>query len=130
MNAIDTNVFVYALDTDEPTKQAQAIELFDDLMQRPTETVLVWQVASEFLSQLRKWESMGKLSASKAEAAFQRARSMFALRTPTEDVFARSFELRARFSHTGTACSWARASKSGSRLSIPRIWTPEPTTMD
>jgi predicted nucleic acid-binding protein len=31
MNAVDTNVFVYALDTDEPVKQAKALDLFQRL---------------------------------------------------------------------------------------------------
>ena len=37
MNAVDTNVYVYALDADEPAKQAKAVELFDRLMQPPVE---------------------------------------------------------------------------------------------
>ena len=32
MNAVDTNVYVYALDADEPVKQAKALELFDRLV--------------------------------------------------------------------------------------------------
>src|SRR5438874_2446936 len=32
MNAIDTNVYVYAVDADEPVKQAKAVDLFDRLM--------------------------------------------------------------------------------------------------
>jgi predicted nucleic acid-binding protein len=98
MNAVDTNVFVYALDADEPAKQAKAVELFDRLMQPPVETVLLWQVASEFLNQLRKWESKGQLTATEAETAFQRIRNMFSLRLPTENVFRISFDLRSRFS--------------------------------
>ena len=43
MNAVDTNVFVYALDVDEPTKQAKAQELFKRLSQPPIDTVLPWQ---------------------------------------------------------------------------------------
>jgi predicted nucleic acid-binding protein len=31
MNAVDTNVYVYALDADEPVKQAKAVDLFDQL---------------------------------------------------------------------------------------------------
>ncbi|MBI3407929.1 MAG: hypothetical protein HY040_06180 [Planctomycetes bacterium] len=31
MNAVDTNVFVYALDMDEPVKQAKAQDLFQRL---------------------------------------------------------------------------------------------------
>ena len=67
-------------------------------MQQPAEAVLLWQVAAEFLSQLRRWESQARLTASAVEAAFQRFRAMFALQVPAEAVFQISFELRARFS--------------------------------
>ena len=45
MNAADTNVYVYALDADEPVKQAKALELFDRLVLQAADTVLIWQVA-------------------------------------------------------------------------------------
>ena len=98
MNAADTNVYVYALDADEPVKQAKAVELFDRLMLQPADTVLVWQVAGEFLAQLRRWESKGKLTPDEVQAAFRRFTAMFALRTPTAGIFQLSFDLRSRFS--------------------------------
>lgn len=98
MNAVDTNVYVYALDTDEPTKQAQAVGLLDQLMLQPADTVLIWQVAGEFLRQLRKWESQNRLTTAAIEAVFRRFRAMFTLRIPTEAVFQISFDLRSRFS--------------------------------
>jgi len=98
MNAADTNVYVYALDAGEPAKQAKAVDLFDQLMQLPSDTVLIWQVAAEFLNQLRKWETQGRLATAAIEGAFQRSRAMFALRIPTEAVFQISSDLRSRFS--------------------------------
>jgi predicted nucleic acid-binding protein len=98
MNAVDTNVYVYALDADEAAKQAKALELFDRLSLQRADTVLIWQVAGEFLNQLRKWESKGKLTPAEVEAAFQRALAMFTLRIPTESAFQVSFDLHARFS--------------------------------
>lgn len=98
MNAVDTNVYVYALDADEPAKQAKAIELFDQLTQQPADTVLVWQVAGEFRRQLRRSESQGRLTPAETEAAFYRSRSMFAVRTPTEAIFQLSFDLHRNFS--------------------------------
>jgi predicted nucleic acid-binding protein len=98
MNAVDTNVYVYALDAGEPAKQGKAIALFDQLILRPDDTLLLWQVAGEFLSQLRRWESLGRLTPSGVETAFQRARAMFSLRAPTEAIFQISFDLRVRFS--------------------------------
>ena len=50
MNAIDTNVLVYSIDHDEPAKQAQAINLLERLAQPFVETLLLWQVACEYLS--------------------------------------------------------------------------------
>jgi predicted nucleic acid-binding protein len=98
MNAVDTNVYVYALDADEAAKQAKAMELFDRLTLHRAETILIWQVAGEFLNQLRSWESRGRLTAAEVEAAFQRARGMFELRIPSEAMFQISFDLRSRFS--------------------------------
>jgi predicted nucleic acid-binding protein len=98
MNAVDTNIYVYALDADEPAKQAKAVDLLDRLMLQRTDTVLVWQVAAEFLGQMRKWQSQGRLTPAEVEAAFHRARSMFTIRTPTEALFQISFDLRSRFS--------------------------------
>ena len=63
MNAVDTNVFVYALDDDEPIKQAKAWQLLQSLAQAGGSTVLLWQVAGELLSNLRKRESAGRITA-------------------------------------------------------------------
>jgi predicted nucleic acid-binding protein len=98
MNAVDTNVFVYSLDADEGAKQPKALELLDRLAQQRADTVLIWQVASEFLNQLRHWEAKGRLSSTEVEAAFQRVRAVFPGRIPSEAVFDISFALRARFS--------------------------------
>lgn len=98
MNAADTNIYVYTLDADEAAKQAKSIELLDRLIQRPGETVLLWQVAGEFLAQLRKLQSKGRLTSAEVEAVFQRTYSMFALRTPTAAMFQVSFDLSSRFS--------------------------------
>ncbi len=98
MNAVDTNVLVYSIDADEAIKQAKAIELLDRLALRRDETVLLWQVASEYLNQLRRWQSNGRLTPEVVESIFNRVRAMFPLRTPTEQCFQISFDLRSRFS--------------------------------
>ena len=98
MNAVDTNVYVYALDSDEPAKQAKAVELLDPLALKPADSAIMWQVASEFLGQLRKWESKGHLTSAAVEAAFNRFRAIFPLRFPSAGVFQVSFDLRSRFS--------------------------------
>ena len=98
MNAVDTNVFVYALDDDEPAKQSKARGLIDRLVQPPLITLIPWQVLGEFLSCLRKWESAGRISAVDAQAHFHDVLNMFPLHIPTAKVFEVSFDLRSRFS--------------------------------
>lgn len=98
MNAADTNVFVYALDDAEPAKQAKARELIERLVQPPVEAVLLWQVAGELLSCLRKWQSAGRVSAADVEAHFRDVLAMFPLRIPTARVFEVAFDLHKRFS--------------------------------
>ena len=96
MNAVDTNVFVYAHDADEPAKQARAHELLDRFVQLPADTILLWQVAAELLSCLRKWESAGRISAADVEANFGDVLAMFPLRLPTSQVLSTSFALKSR----------------------------------
>jgi predicted nucleic acid-binding protein len=55
MNALDTNVLVYAHDTRDPQKQATALSL----IQSQDDGVLLWQVACEYLASSRKLESQG-----------------------------------------------------------------------
>jgi predicted nucleic acid-binding protein len=98
MNAVDTNVYVYTFDADEPIKQAKAIELVDRLAETRAETVLLWQVAGELLNQLRKWESKGDLTAQEVEVNFRKVCSQFEIRLPTTAAFQTSFDLRRRFS--------------------------------
>jgi predicted nucleic acid-binding protein len=97
MNAVDTNVFVYALDDNEPVKQAKARALLDRLVQPPSVTQLPWQVAGEFLSCLRKWESAGRITPADVAAHFKDVLAMFPVCFPTAKVFWISFDLRSRF---------------------------------
>jgi len=98
MNAIDTNVLIYALDADEPVKQAKAQQLLDKLIAVRGETVLLWQVAAEFLSCLRKWESAGRILAQDVQADFDDILASFPLRQPIVSIFATSFNLWSRYS--------------------------------
>jgi predicted nucleic acid-binding protein len=98
MNAVDTNVFVYALDDNEPAKQAKARALLDRLVQPPIVTFIPWQVAGELLSCLRKWQSAGRITAADVKAHFRDVLSMFPLSLPSARVFETAFDLHARFS--------------------------------
>ena len=98
MNAVDTNVIVYSLDASEPDKQAKAKQLLAGLARTPSETLLLWQVAGELLSWLRKWESAGRVSRVDVEAHFRNFLAMFPLVAPSARLFPRYFDLHARFS--------------------------------
>ena len=76
MNAVDTNVLVYFVDQDEPLKRGKAIELLDKLVPDDVETVLLWQVATKFLSCLRRWEQEGG-SPARTSGNFQQFDLMF-----------------------------------------------------
>jgi predicted nucleic acid-binding protein len=55
MNAVDTNVLIYLLDTAEPVKQAKARALLSGLMTGSTPTILSWQVASACGDGFERW---------------------------------------------------------------------------
>lgn len=55
MNAVDTNVLIYAHDPRDPAKQARAVELIASL----TDGVLLWQVACEYVAASRKLAAYG-----------------------------------------------------------------------
>jgi predicted nucleic acid-binding protein len=97
MNAVDTNVFLYLLDADDPAKQVKAVNLLDRLMLKSIDTLLIWQVAGEFLSQLCRWEALGRLSANERKSAFNNVRAMFVLQLPTGAVLDLAIEMRSRF---------------------------------
>ena len=98
MNALDTNIFVYAADDDEPAKQTKAIQLLDQLVQTPSETWLLWQVAGEFLSTMRRWETAGRITAADVRANIRDVLAMFPLALPSQDVITSSLDLSSRYS--------------------------------
>src|SRR5437870_4984006 len=69
MNAVDTNVLVYACDLRDPAKQNRAIELIGDL----PDGVILWQVACEFIAAARRLELQGF----SAEAAWRQLERVF-----------------------------------------------------
>jgi predicted nucleic acid-binding protein len=98
MNAVDTNVFVYFVDRDEPLKQAKAVELLDRLAKEDVETVLLWQVAAEFLSCLRRWEDEGRIKREEARENFNWLETMFRCVLPVQAVLRKSLDLSSRYS--------------------------------
>ena len=55
MNAVDTNILIYARDPRDPAKRMAAGTLLSSL----TDGVLLWQVACEYISASRKLEQFG-----------------------------------------------------------------------
>ncbi|MCY2989969.1 MAG: PIN domain-containing protein [Planctomycetota bacterium] len=98
MNAVDTNVVVYSLDQHEPAKRAKAGDLFNRLGQTGDRPVLLWQVAGELLSCLRKWEDRGRIARTDTPFYLQRIRAMFPLIMPSPLILEKALELSARYS--------------------------------
>jgi len=97
MNAVDTNVLIYSIDEHEPSKRTKARNLIRHLRSIPVQTVLLWQVAGEFLRYSRSWEDRGELSRSNVLRYIAAFRRRFALAMPSPKVLDRSLDLSGRF---------------------------------
>ena len=93
MNAVDTNVLIYAHDRRDPRKQALAVSL----IQSQADGALLWQVACEYLSASRKLESQG-YSLEQAWQDIRDLRSVWTTILPTWRVLDRAETLTASFS--------------------------------
>lgn len=98
MNAIDTNVLVYAVDSFEPAKQAQAIQLLDSLSQKSEPLVLPWQVAAEFLACLRRWENASRITREITQAYKTRFLDVQPIIMPSPAILQVSLDLSDRYS--------------------------------
>jgi predicted nucleic acid-binding protein len=96
MNAIDTNLFAYALDATEPAKQARARAFIDGVFALAEVTIIPWQVAVELLACLRKWESAGKMAGDDVQARFSEFLTVWKLALLTAKLFEVSFRVRQR----------------------------------
>ena len=98
MNAIDTNVLVYFVDDHEPVKQAKATHLLERLGEEEKETALLWQVAVEFLSCLRRWESEGRIDRVTTVEHVKHLEATFSCVLPARSLLRPSLDLSARYS--------------------------------
>ena len=98
MNAVDTNVFVYSVDVDEPSKRTNARELLQQFLVNPPETILLWQVIGEFLNCLRRWERQGRISAADVEDNIRDVLTGFPIALPTTNIIPLSLSLSSRYS--------------------------------
>ncbi|MEX0704886.1 MAG: PIN domain-containing protein [Planctomycetales bacterium] len=93
MNAVDTNVLLYARDQRDPAKQAVATEFIASL----TDGVLVWQVACEYIAAGRKLEPYG-FSREHALQDIQDLRRVWSTILPDWPALNRANGLMGRFS--------------------------------
>lgn len=98
MNAVDTNVFVYAMDRNEPVKQPKAQALLQRLALEPVPTFLMWQVLGELVRKLRQWRDRGTLAQAEFDVHLKSIRQMFPLRLPAEIVLDHALDLASRYS--------------------------------
>ncbi|WP_254507218.1 PIN domain-containing protein [Anatilimnocola floriformis] len=98
MNGVDTNILIYSVDVNEPIKQLKAQQLLQQLARGPVPTLLPWQVIAEFLQQLRKWKSAGKIDHAKFVQHIQTYRLLFPLVFPRADIIDRSLALSEKYS--------------------------------
>jgi predicted nucleic acid-binding protein len=97
MNAVDTNVLVYAHDPRDPVKQNKAVTLIASL----SEGVLLWQVACEYIAAIRKLAAFG-LNQQQAYTDLQRLRNLWAPIVPSWAMMDRAENLMA----TGNLSFW------------------------
>ncbi len=98
MNAIDTNILLYSVDRNEPTKQLKAQQLLQQLHSAGDPTILLWQVLGEVTQQLRRWRDRGRLNPTEFSQHIRAFRYLFPLVLPTPEAFDAALELSERFS--------------------------------
>lgn len=91
MNAIDTNVLVYAVDADGKDKRVQALALLNRLP--PAETLILWRVVCEFGSVLTKFAVQGRQGAEPADAVAA-VRGRYPVALPSEQLVGEALRLR------------------------------------
>ncbi len=93
MNAVDTNVLIYAHDARDPRKQSTAVSL----IQSQADGALLWQVACEYLSASRKLEPQG-YSLQQAWQDIRDLQSVWTTILPSWHVLERAETLMGSFS--------------------------------
>ena len=96
MNAADTNIWLYAVDHREPVKRERAYELLEELA-RAGGCVLPWQVASEFVNGLRRWETRQVLTREKVDEFVAWMIEMFPVTAPERLTVLTALDLSRRY---------------------------------
>lgn len=97
MIAIDTNVFIYRYDRQEHIKQPIAKKLIAHLS-RSEESLLLWQVAGEFLKQLTYWQNHQLMERATVNRIMLGVRRQFTLVMPTPNAIDQAMSLFDRYS--------------------------------
>jgi predicted nucleic acid-binding protein len=95
MNAIDTNVLIYSLDSNDIEKQATATAFLSALNRSEIPTIIPWQIASELLNYLRRAQRKNVIAASDVMTTIRNFTSSFPLVVPgpeTIDHYERLFD--------------------------------------
>jgi len=92
MNAVDTNVLIYARDPRDSMKQAAANALLSSL----ADGVLLWQVACEYIAASRKLEAFG-YDRAQAMADISDMREAWSTMLPSWAVMDRAERLLAKY---------------------------------
>jgi predicted nucleic acid-binding protein len=90
MNAVDTNILIYARDPRDPIKHQKARTLTANL----TDGALLWQVSCEFIAASRKLTAVG-YTQSQAWRELEQLRVLWKLILPSENVLTRAEQLTA-----------------------------------
>ncbi|MEI7684619.1 MAG: PIN domain-containing protein [Planctomycetota bacterium] len=98
MNAVDTNVIVYSIDSLELPKQVKAQRLLGKLAAAPGSTLMLWQVLGESIQCLRRWKDKGKLSDDAFRMYLEYFRTLFPVSLSTLDALDHAVELSQRYS--------------------------------
>ena len=98
MIAIDTNVFVYYVDSSEAVKQHQARQLIRELIETRADPILLWQVAVEFLNCMRRWELADRIDRADTIRYFDGMEAWFELVVPNRTVLHTALDLNTRYS--------------------------------
>ena len=96
MNAVDTNIWLYAVDHLEPDKSAKAQDLIAQLA-ASGETVSPWQVASEFVNGLRRWERKRGITTAKVDEWTEWMIEAFPIVTPQHTTVLTALDLSRRY---------------------------------
>jgi predicted nucleic acid-binding protein len=98
MNGVDTNILIYSMDRSDLVKRAKARILIRQLRTSPPSTVLLWQVAGEFVRYLRFRQDRGEITGVGVLRYLNTFRRTFPLTFPTTNVLDRALDLANRYS--------------------------------